>query len=85
MGHAEVARALTEFRVGKAALNIDAQGAYNGFTALHDTVWHEHPETAKVLIEAGARLDRKTHSGLTPYDLACLYDYDTLASLLCDT
>lgn len=84
MGNAKVARLLTEHSVGRAALDIDVQGAYNGYTALHDAVWHGHLETVQVLIEAGANLDLKTHSGLTPYELACLHGYDSLARFLCD-
>lgn len=83
-GHADVVRALTEKRerTGAPAPELDAQGPYNGLTALHDAVWHGHLEAARALIDAGARLDLTTHAGLTPRDLALLYGYDDLARLL---
>lgn len=84
MGHTEVARLLTEQRTGRPLLNIDAQGDYNGYTALHDAIWHGHLETAKVLVQAGASLNLKTHSGLTPCELAWLHGYHDLARILRD-
>ncbi len=85
-GHAGVLRALTEKRErdGAPAPELDAQGPYNGLTALHDAVWHGHLEAARALIDAGARLDLKTHAGLTPRELALLYGYDDLARLLAE-
>ncbi len=61
---------------------LDAQGPYNGLTALHDAVWHGHLEAARALAKAGARLDLQTHTGLTPRQLALLYGYDDIASFL---
>ncbi|MVN88233.1 hypothetical protein GO986_15910 [Deinococcus sp. HMF7620] len=86
MGHADVIRALMEQRgqVGTPAPELDAQGAYNGLTALHDAVWHGHLEAARVLVEAGARLNLKTHTGLTPRELALLYGYDDLVRFLAE-
>jgi hypothetical protein len=85
-GHADVVLALTEKhgRAGAPALELDAQGPYNGFTALHDAVWHGHLRAAQALIEAGARLDLTTHTGLTPRALAVLYGYDAIARWLAD-
>lgn len=85
-GHADVVGALTEERdgPGRPAPELDAQGPYNGLTALHDAVWHGHLEAARALIDAGARLDLKTHAGLTPRGLALLYGYDDLARLLAE-
>ncbi|MFI6124598.1 ankyrin repeat domain-containing protein [Streptomyces sp. NPDC051064] len=85
-GHADIIRALTEKpgRAGAPAAEIDAQGPYNGLTALHDAVWHGHVDAARALIDAGARLDLKTHAGLTPRGLALLYGYDDLAELLAE-
>ena len=57
MRHTEAARVLVQ----QGGLEIDAQGPYNGLTALHDSIWHGHTETAHVFIEAGARLDLRTH------------------------
>jgi len=85
-GHADVIRALTRDR-GPASphqLDIDAQGAYNGFSALHDAIWRGRLEAARALIEAGARRDLATHAGLTPKELARLYGYDAIARLLED-
>lgn len=80
-GYADVLRVLTEKR-GQPEPELDAQGHYNGLTALHDAVWHGHLEAAQILVDAGARLDLKTHAGLTPRELALLYRYDDLARLL---
>jgi ankyrin repeat protein len=83
-GHADALRALTQ-KYGHAdapASELDAQGSYNGLTALHDAVWHGHLEAARVLLDAGARLDLRTHAGLTPRELALLYGYDDLARFL---
>lgn len=58
--------ALTEER-GRAdspAPELDAQGLYNGFTALHDAVWHGHLEAARALVDASARLNLTTHAGV---------------------
>jgi ankyrin repeat protein len=84
-GHAEVLRVLTAAgRNGAPTLDLDAQGAYNGFTALHDAVWHGHGEAARVLVDAGARLDLRSHTGQTPRQLALHYGYDDLAAFLAD-
>nr|WP_250009732.1 ankyrin repeat domain-containing protein [Actinoplanes sp. M2I2] len=84
-GHADVLRALTTSgRTGAPSLDLDAQGAYNGFTALHDAVWHGHGEAARILIDAGARLDLRSHTGHTPRQLALHYGYDDLAAFLAE-
>ncbi|MFC9219791.1 ankyrin repeat domain-containing protein [Streptomyces hygroscopicus] len=85
-GHAEVVRVLTANpgQAGAPAAEIDAQGPYNGLTALHDAVWHGHEDAARALIDAGARLDLKTHAGLTPRELAHVYGYDSLAKILAE-
>lgn len=86
MGHPDVVAALTHrdaaVEAGKPSLEINAQGPYNGFTALHDAVWHGHLEAARVLMAAGARLDLRSHAGLTPRGLAELYGYGELAEML---
>jgi len=63
---------------------LDAQGALNGFTPLHDAVWHGHLEAARILVGEGARLDLVSHAGLTPRQLAVRYGYGELARLLAD-
>ncbi|WP_051088874.1 ankyrin repeat domain-containing protein [Lamprocystis purpurea] len=77
MGHPEVARLLAEH-----GLEIDAQGPYNGYTALHDAVWHGNAETVRVFLEAGARTDLRGHDGRTPLDMALQDDYSDCAALL---
>ena len=85
-GHAEVLRTMTAKPGPPAAPapDLDAQGPYNGLTALHDAAWHGHLAATRALVEAGARLDLRTHTGLTPYELAVLYGYDDLARFLAD-
>ena len=85
-GHAEVVRTMTDGRERSdvRASELDAQGAYNGMTPLHDAVWHGHLEAARALVEAGARLDRRTHAGLTPRELAVHYGYEELARFLAE-
>ena len=85
-GHADVLRAMTgkQGHAGTPAPELDAQGPYNGLTALHDAVWHGHLEAARALVDAGARLDLTTHAGLTPRELALLYGYDDLARFLAE-
>ena len=39
----------------KTSLDINARGLSNGYTPLHDAVSGNHLETAKVLLDAGAR------------------------------
>lgn len=86
MGRADVARVLidhrTRHRDDGRGLDLDAQGAYNGFTALHDAVWHGHAETARVFVDAGARLDVRGLNGMTPRELAIFYGYDDIATML---
>ncbi|MBA1273963.1 MULTISPECIES: ankyrin repeat domain-containing protein [Stutzerimonas] len=83
-GHAAILRMLVGARArpGQSEPELDAQGPYNGLSALHDAVWHGHVEAAKVLVDAGARLDIETHAGQTPRQLALLYGYDDIANYL---
>lgn len=64
--HPEVMKILIEYGIDI----IDAQGPYNGYTALHDAVWQNNIEGVKLLVNAGARLDIKGKNGDTPLDLA---------------
>lgn len=77
MGHADVARLLVNTR-----LELDAQGPYNGYTALHDAIWHGHTATAKVYLDAGARLDLAGHDGRTPLAMAREEGYPEIAKLI---
>lgn len=84
-GHADVVRVMTEHEgVGPPAPELDAQGAYNGMSPLHDAVWHGHGEASRVLVAAGHPLDLRTHAGLTPRELAVHYGYGDLARFLAD-
>jgi ankyrin repeat protein len=85
-GHASVIEILAETDcIGAAQPELDAQGPYNGLTALHDAAWHGHMDAVRSLINARARLDLKSHAGLTPRELALLYGYDEIASLLAES
>lgn len=63
---------------------LDAQGALNGLTPLHDAVWHGHLEVVKILVAAGSPLHLRTHAGHTARELAVLYGYEDLAVFLAD-
>jgi len=65
-GHAEITKMLVEH----SGINLDFQGCTNGYTALHDSLWHGYEECATILIEAGARLDLKGHNGKLPIEIA---------------
>lgn len=78
MGHAEVARILA----ADPRLELDTRGPYNGYTPLHDAVWHGHLETARAYIEAGARLDLRALDGRTPLEMARVYGYPHLVEVL---
>lgn len=85
-GHADVIERLSQTADDIAGEpDINAQGAYNGLTALHDAAWHGHLEAVKALIGAGARLDVESHAGLTPRKLAFLYGYEEIVSLLAES
>ncbi len=80
MGQADVMRILTAHPdFPKIA---DIQGPFNGYTALHDAIWHGHLETTKILLDAGVRTDLKGYDGLTPADLAAHCGYSELVALL---
>ncbi|MCP5365346.1 MAG: ankyrin repeat domain-containing protein [Hyphomicrobiales bacterium] len=65
-GHAEITRALATH----PGVDLDYQGATNGYTALHDSLWHGYADCAEVLVSAGARLDLRGDDGKTPLDVA---------------
>jgi uncharacterized protein len=83
-GHTEILHMLLDRHamIGDLREVLAAKGPYNGFTALHDAAWHGHLGAAKALTDAGAPLCSRTHSGLTPRELALLYGYDELAAML---
>ncbi len=64
-------------------LEVNAQGAYNGYTALHDTIWHGQLEAAKVLLaDPNVRLDLRGFDGNTPLDMAVALGYHEIADLV---
>jgi uncharacterized protein len=79
-GHADVLRVLTAHPSFAAVAN--AQGPFNGYTPLHDAVWHGHTEAARVLVAAGVRTDLDGHDGRTPLALARDSGYDDIVALL---
>lgn len=83
-GNEEILRAMTERSRSDAtqAPDLDAQGPYNGFTALHDAIWHGHAAAVRALVDAGVRKDIETQGGLTPHALAMLYGYAEIAQVL---
>lgn len=66
IGNPEVAGIL----IGADNVDINVRGEMNGYTPLHDALWHSNTETAWVLLEAGARVDIKGHDGLNCLDIA---------------
>lgn len=79
-GHTEVIRLLANYPGFKETL--DAQGPNNGYTPLHDSIWHGHTLAAQALIELGACTDLKGYDGKTPLDLALEYQYSAIADML---
>lgn len=79
-GHADVLEFLLRDPSSKKVLN--AMGPNNGYTPLHDAVWHGNLEASRVLIQAGARQDLRNYEGDTPLDLAKRYGYREIAELL---
>jgi uncharacterized protein len=79
-GHAEVLQLLAN--APRFDLVINDQGPFNGYTPLHDAVWHGHTDCVRVLLDAGARLDLRGHDNKTPADLAREYGYDEILDLL---
>jgi len=65
-GHTEITRLLVKAK----GVNLDYQGPANGYTPLHDALWHAYPDSAQPLIDAGARLDIVAYDGKLPVDIA---------------
>ncbi|MFD0313935.1 ankyrin repeat domain-containing protein [Streptomyces flavalbus] len=65
-GHADITADL----VAHDDIDLDFQGATNGYTPLHDALWHGYADCVTALLNAGARLDLVGHDGKTPLDLA---------------
>ena len=80
MGNSEILELLVSSKYADEVL--DAQGPNNGYTPLHDAIWHGHTKAAEVLIKVGARTDLKNYEGDTPLDLAKRYKYEDIVKLL---
>lgn len=65
-GHAGITADL----VTQDGIDLDFQGATNGYSPLHDSLWHGYEECARILVGAGARLDLVSHDGKIPLDMA---------------
>jgi len=60
----------------------NTQGPTNGYTPLHDAIWHGHTKTAKILIDAGVDTSIKSWDGMTPLDLAKKHNYRQIVKYL---
>jgi ankyrin repeat protein len=63
-------------------VELNAQGPYNGYTALHDSVWHGHMDAMKVILAADVRMDLRGFDGNSAYDLAVALGYNEMAVLI---
>lgn len=79
-GHAAVIELLAGYPGFQETLN--AQGPNNGYTPLHDAIWHGHLKAAQALIDAGADTELRAYDGTTPLELAKQYQYQEIAELL---
>lgn len=62
---------------------INAQGPYNGYTAMHDAVWHGHSDALEVILDwPGARFDLRGFDGRTAEELARDLGYTDMASMI---
>ncbi|NLR91433.1 ankyrin repeat domain-containing protein [Flammeovirga agarivorans] len=59
----------------------NAQGPTNGYTPLHDAIWHGNTATAKILLDAGVDTSIVAWDGLTPLDLAKKKGYQDIVDL----
>lgn len=68
---------ITQMLVQQPGIKLDFQGATNGYTPLHDALWHGYRDCARILLDAGARTDVCGHDGKTPLDIAiATFGYD---------
>jgi uncharacterized protein len=62
---------------------INAQGPYNGYTAMHDSVWHGHLDALEVILDwPGVRFDLRGLDGRTPEELARDLGYVDMANMI---
>ena len=62
--------AVTRILAAHPGVDLDFQGATNGYTPLHDALWHGYADCAAVLVDAGACLDIRAHDGTNALDIA---------------
>jgi ankyrin repeat protein len=78
-GRASALLALREDGTG----DINAQGPYNGYTAMHDSVWHGHADCLAVILDwPGVRFDLVGFDGLTPAGLAERLGYMEMVQMI---
>jgi ankyrin repeat protein len=78
-GRPEALQALREQGGGE----INAQGPYNGYTAMHDAVWHGHPDALAVILDwPGVRFDLCGLDGRTAEQLAIDLGYNEMADMI---
>jgi ankyrin repeat protein len=65
-GRADILKMLMEH----PDIDLDVQGPINGYSPLHDALWHGYTECAEMLVLGGARLDTRGHDGKLPVDVA---------------
>lgn len=64
-------------------VEINAQGPFNGYTALHDAIWHGHRDALAVLLDwPGVRFDLRGLDGRTPEELGRRLGYGELADMI---
>ena len=61
---------MTNLLLQQPEIKLDYQGPTNGYTPLHDALWHGFEACARLLIDSGANLDLRGHDGKRPVDLA---------------
>lgn len=65
-GHVAATRIIADW----PGVNLNFQGATNGYTPLHDALWHGYDLCAHTVLDAGASVALLGHDGKSPLDLA---------------
>ncbi|MCK4609321.1 MAG: ankyrin repeat domain-containing protein [Gammaproteobacteria bacterium] len=81
MGHSDVLKTLATKQPDFNNI-LNAQGPDNGYTALHDAVWHDNLAATEVLLQQGADTSLKGLDGYTALDLAKKYGYKDIEALM---
>ncbi|MCF2859206.1 ankyrin repeat domain-containing protein [Pseudoalteromonas sp. SMS1] len=80
MGHPDIVKLL--LNAPKANEVLNAQGPNNGYTPLHDAIWHGNTAAAKAFLKGGAITHLTTYENDTPLELAKRYQYHDIIQLL---